>query len=105
MRADEWPLVAAIAESLACRDAVPADAGVWLRASEGLSAATETGMRLLRTTNLGCRRSLLFEVPLLRAVAVGAREGIDVEAAMLLAQAAGALGYRREVLSKRPARV
>jgi len=42
---------------------VAADAGVWLRASEGLAGAAETGLRLLRTNNLGCRRSLLLEVP------------------------------------------
>ena len=48
---------------VAGRVRVPADAGVWLRASEGLAAAAETGLRLLRTNNLGCRRSLLLEVP------------------------------------------
>ena len=46
---------------VAGRVRVPADAGVWLRASEGLAAAAETGLRLLRTNNLGCRRSLLLE--------------------------------------------
>jgi GT2 family glycosyltransferase len=48
---------------VAGRVRVPADAGVWLRASEGLARAVETGSRLLRTNNLGCRRSLLLEVP------------------------------------------
>ena len=48
---------------VAGRVRVPADAGVWLRASESLAAAVETGLRLLRTNNLGCRRSLLLEVP------------------------------------------
>ena len=47
---------------VAGRVRVPADAGVWLRASEGLAGAAETGL-LLRTNNLGCRRSLLLEVP------------------------------------------
>ena len=48
---------------VAGRVRVPADAGVWLRASEALAGAAETGLRLLRTNNLGCRRSLLLEVP------------------------------------------
>jgi GT2 family glycosyltransferase len=47
---------------VAGRVGIPADAGVWLRASEGLAEAAETGL-LLRTNNLGCRRSLLLEVP------------------------------------------
>jgi len=42
---------------------VPEGAGVWLRASERLAGAAEVGSLLLRTNNLGCRRSLLLEVP------------------------------------------
>lgn len=42
---------------------VSADVGVWLRASEELAHTAESGSGLLRTNNLGCRRSLLLDVP------------------------------------------
>jgi GT2 family glycosyltransferase len=36
---------------------------VWLRANEWLAGAAEAGSVLLRTNNLGCRRSLVLEIP------------------------------------------
>jgi GT2 family glycosyltransferase len=42
---------------------VSTDAGVWPRASEALARTTERGSGLLRTSNLGCRRSLLLDLP------------------------------------------
>ena len=38
-------------------------AGPWLRASEALARVVERDVNLFRTNNLGCRRTLLLEVP------------------------------------------
>ncbi len=41
----------------------PADANVWLRASERIAVQAEVASAFFRTMNLGCRRELLAELP------------------------------------------
>ncbi|MEI7760619.1 MAG: glycosyltransferase family A protein [Thermoleophilia bacterium] len=56
---------------------VSADAGVWLRASEALALAAERGSGLVRTNNLGCRRTLLLDVPFDETFTAAAGEDRD----------------------------